>query len=629
MTLSDDQPTPNLLENQDLDAALEALELRSRRLSAFRLALFAVFVGGFVVFGATGWMVALPCMLVFAFLFHVHGKVDSRRSEIEDLLLLRKEARERRDNCRFECPVPEIPTEPLPLEEGRRVYAEEADVFSLDEGVLDDLQLVDGRHTLFGFLDVSSTIFGATRLHRMLTAPMTSVNSIRERQDAVRELAGSPETRDRLMRTLVKLRRHDFRPVPRVLREPTAYAGKLGLALVANVLGTVPLVLIALSLYWAPATAFLLLLLVLNFMIVGMQSKASNPARERILRPGPALRGIADVGEVLSAASFSQVAWRDIGRVFGEARPATRSLGRYEALLQIHSFGIVFEFFNIFTLWELRILPFAEAALVRHQEAAEHALGALGETEALLSLSTPLVEQDGYVIPEVLESDSPRVTAVALGHPLLHSAAVVRNPVDLGGEHNVAIITGSNMAGKSTYLKSVAMNTVLAGAGGPTCARSFSWTPVSLYSDINIRDSLDDGKSYFRVEVERILEAIQAAVKGSATLAIFDELFRGTNSVERLAISRAILRYMRSTGALVLVATHDVSLTDLVTEEGEDRMQNFHFREHVEDGVMTFDYQLREGPAETRNAIRVLEVMDYPEEITREARTETESHTTE
>ena len=99
MTLSDDQPTPNLLENQDLDAALEALELRSRRLSAFRLALFAVFVGGFVVFGATGWMVALPCMLVFAFLFHVHGKVDSRRSEIEDLLLLRKEARERRDNC--------------------------------------------------------------------------------------------------------------------------------------------------------------------------------------------------------------------------------------------------------------------------------------------------------------------------------------------------------------------------------------------------------------------------------------------------------------------------------------------------------------------------------------------------
>jgi hypothetical protein len=633
MTHSDDLTTDAAPQGANLDSSLDskiaALDLRSRLLSLLRLGFFGAFIGGFLVLGSLGWTVALPCVLAFAVLFYVHGKVDASRAALEDLQLLQREAQDRRENRRFDRPVPVIPDDPLPLEKGRRVYADEPDVFCLDDGVLDDLQLIEGRHTLFGFLDVSSTIFGARRLHRMLTSPMTSVAAIRDRQGAVSELAENPDTRRKLMETLIRLRRYDFESVPRVLRAPTTFAGRLGLVFGANLLGTAPAVLVVLSFFWPPATAFLLLLLVFNFMIVGMQSTMSNLARERILRPGPALQGIARVGEVLTAAAFTRDAWREIIEVFSQARPATRSLGRYEALLQFHSFGIVFEFFNVFMLWELRILPFADAALLKYRETVERALGALGETEALLSLSAPLLEQDGYVLPEALERDGPVVRGEELGHPLLPSGSVVRNRIDLDHERNVAIITGSNMAGKSTYLKSVAMNTVLAGAGGPVCARSFAWTPVSLYSDINIRDSLDDGKSYFRVEVERILEAIHAATRGSATLTIFDELFRGTNSIERLAISRAILRHLRSTGALVLVATHDVSLTDLVTLEGEGGMRNFHFRELVEDGVMTFDYQLREGPAQTRNAIRVLEAIGYPETITREARAETENQTAE
>ena len=125
------------------------------------------------------------------------------------------------------------------------------------------------------------------------------------------------------------------------------------------------------------------------------------------------------------------------------------------------------------------------------------------------------------------------IHAEEIGHPLLDPSRRVMNPVSLGEGANVLIVTGSNMSGKSTYLKSVGTNLVLAGMGGPACARGFRWTPLALHSDVNVRDSLEDGKSYFQVEVERVHRVIEAAAKSPKLLAIFDELFRGTNSEAR------------------------------------------------------------------------------------------------
>jgi DNA mismatch repair ATPase MutS len=309
-----------------------------------------------------------------------------------------------------------------------------------------------------------------------------------------------------------------------------------------------------------------------------------------------------------------------ICEVLEAARPHVRRLRRLVRLLELHDYGPLFEILNTLTLWELRFLPFASSLVERHRELLLRSAGALGDAEAFLCLSQPLAEQEGFELPEILGGNKPSVEAAEVGHPLLDHTLAVRNPVCLGRGCNVLIVTGSNMAGKSTYLKSVAVNLVLAGMGGPVCARGFRWTPMALYSDINVRDSLDDGKSYFQVEVERVLEILAASRECPMVLAVFDELFRGTNSAERIALARAILRHLRSAGVLCLVATHDLSLTEMVTEDGEPGMENRHFRETVEDGEMRFDYRLRDGPATTRNAIRLLESYGYPPEIIREAR---------
>jgi DNA mismatch repair ATPase MutS len=286
--------------------------------------------------------------------------------------------------------------------------------------------------------------------------------------------------------------------------------------------------------------------------------------------------------------------------------------------------GLFSEILNWLTLWDLRWIPVAEATLVAQMQTIRRAVDALGGLEALSMLSLPLSEQPDYELPTPLESGAPIFEAMEIGHPLIEPGHAVRNLVSLGTEANLWIVTGSNMAGKSTYLKSLGLGYVLACAGGPVCAKGLRFTPMALFTDVNVRDSLDDGKSYFRAEVERVHAAIQAARASPFVFTLFDELFRGTNSRERSALSRAVLRDLAAHGALVLVTTHDVALTSLASADSgwrnDVRVQNWHFQETVANGALSFDYRLRPDAATTRNAIRVLEDAGYPLEITRLAR---------
>lgn len=507
------------------------------------------------------------------------------------------------------------------LERGERVYAPEPEAFALDPGAADDLHLLTGPRPLFGFIDISSTVFGARRLRHFLEHPLLDAVAIRDRQQAVAELAAAPEARRRLLELLLPLRDNDFAPVAPHLRDPRPFAGRRRLFWLASVCGTLaPLLLIACA-FEPTLLVFFLPLVVLNVTIIGSNIKESNPSRDRLLLLAPLLDGLLAADNGLREAKLQATAATEVTTIFTEARATLQALRRRIRWLELHSLGVVFELFNVVTVWELRVLPGAEQLAAEHQAELERALGALGELEALLSLATLHAEHDDFTIPEVLDASEPAtLDGTDLGHPLLDPDEVVRNDAKIGADPQVMLVTGSNMAGKSTYLKTVGTNLVLAGAGGPVCAATFRWTPLRLYTDVNVRDSLDDGKSYFQVEVERVLDVIRAAERGDRLLAIFDELFRGTNSVERVAIAASILRHLRDNGALLLVATHDIALAELVTVDKERAMQNFHFQESVENDAMTFDYRLHDGPAQTRNAIRVLDVSGYPQGIVDEAR---------
>ena len=240
-------------------------------------------------------------------------------------------------------------------------------------------------------------------------------------------------------------------------------------------------------------------------------------------------------------------------------------------------------------------------------------LDAWYELEALNSLANFAFLNPHYTFPQI-SSEPNRFAARRLGHPLLHPETKVCNNFELDHQQRIVILTGSNMAGKSTFLRTIGVSLSLAYAGSPVNADQLESSLFRPFTCIKVSDSVQDGLSYFYAEVKR-LTALLAAAKtedSQPVLFLIDEIFRGTNSRERLIGSRSYIRALSESTAVGLVATHDLELIKLADEiEG---VVNFHFREEVSDSRMVFDYRLRSGPCPTTNALTIMRLEGLPVE---------------
>jgi hypothetical protein len=260
----------------------------------------------------------------------------------------------------------------------------------------------------------------------------------------------------------------------------------------------------------------------------------------------------------------------------------------------------------VLRMWDIRFAFKLEAWRARSGPAVANWLRAVGEVEALSSLAGYAYENPTDVFP-VVESGAAHLTAVGVAHPLLPLDQGVRNDVSLGGDGpRVLIVSGSNMSGKSTLLRAVGVNAVLALAGGVVRATSFTLTPVSLGATMRVQDSLQAGKSRFFAEVTkvRLLLDIAAREGGPPLLFLLDELFAGTNSADRVAGAEGVVRALVSLGAIGFVTTHDLSLT-AVTDTIPGAV-NVHFRDDIADGELHFDYTMRPGVVPHGNGLALM-----------------------
>ena len=236
-----------------------------------------------------------------------------------------------------------------------------------------------------------------------------------------------------------------------------------------------------------------------------------------------------------------------------------------------------------------------------------HWLDVVGDFEALLSLSGYAAEHPADVTPQ-LTADGPQFVARQIGHPLLPAAHCVRNDVQLADPVRLLVVSGSNMAGKSTLLRSVGLNTVLALAGGPVRAESLTLSPVRLGSVIRVADSLQQGKSLFFAAIERLREVVRLAGGEPPLLFLFDELLAGTNSHDRQVGADAVLRRLLHDGAAGIISTHDLALTEIGTALGTAAV-NLHFRDVLHGDTLRFDYTLRPGVVDRGNALALMKLI--------------------
>jgi DNA mismatch repair ATPase MutS len=229
--------------------------------------------------------------------------------------------------------------------------------------------------------------------------------------------------------------------------------------------------------------------------------------------------------------------------------------------------------------------------------------------EALCALAGYTYERPDDPFPEIAD-DGPLFEADGLAHPLLSAASAIRNDVRLGGEHGprLLLVSGSNMSGKSTLLRAIGVNVVLALAGAPVRAIRLRLSPLCIGASLRTQDSLQEGVSRFYAEILRLKQIVDIAERGPCPLLfLLDEILAGTNSADRRAGADALVHVLVEKGAIGLVTTHDLALTRLVESLGDGRSANVHFEDHLdENGRINFDYRLRPGVVEKSNALALM-----------------------
>jgi hypothetical protein len=477
------------------------------------------------------------------------------------------------------------------FETPHHVYAADLDLF--------------GQGSLFELLSAARTRMGEESLARWLLSP-SSAEVIRSRHACVADL------RERLSL------REDFalegesghvgvRPdallawaeAPNELQERSVAA----LALLLPALAAAGLVAWAVWGLVAP----LLVVLVIEAIVLRAFGERIQKVIQRTENAFEDLRLFAGLLMRIEQEPFEAAPTRAlVQRLASHTLPASKTIAKLSSVVGFVEArrNIVVALFQLPLLYTLQTALAAERWRKAHGAAVRPWIEVLGELEALLSIAAYAYEHPGDSLPELIEGPA-CFEGKELGHPLIPVAQCVRNDVRLCGETRVLLVSGSNMSGKSTLLRTVGINTVLAMAGAPVRASSLRLTLLQIGASIRINDSLHEGSSRFYAEITRLKQLVGLMDGAAPLLFLLDELLQGTNSKDRRVGAEGIIRAFMERGAIVLISTHDLALTDFETPEAGG-LRNMHFEDAIVDGTMTFDFRLRDGVVTRSNGVELM-----------------------
>jgi energy-coupling factor transporter ATP-binding protein EcfA2 len=480
-----------------------------------------------------------------------------------------------------------------------------------------DLDLL-GRASLERLLGPTPSLLGRRTLRSWLLQAAPPVEAV-ARARAVEELAGDTDLR---LEMAARGRRGATPPTPEDVdaflewaEEPPWTRDSLLWGVGMWLLPALTLVLGGLQLGAGWPAAWLLPFLAGVILLWRTRERVGRDLR-RAARGAPALRPLAPVLRLLEDRRWEAPVLQELtGRLGGDGAPAHQRLDALRRRVDgaDSRANLVYQSVNPFLLLDLHLVRALDGWRADSGGRVRNWLHAVGEMEALSALATLAHDHPDWTFPTWREAEPPRIEARALGHPLLPPDRCVRNDVEVGSPGSFLLVTGSNMSGKSTLLRALGTNVVLAGAGGPVCAEVLELPEVRLRTSMIISDSLEDGVSRFMAELLRVRDIVRAARETAPheppLLYLVDEILQGTNSEERRMAGRRFIRHLLRQRALGALTTHDLELHR--HPEVEAGAVPVHFRESVREGEagarLDFDYRLRPGLATTRNALELAE----------------------
>ncbi len=614
----------------DLARQLSDCKQRETRWSWVRLGAFAGSVAA-IAGAALGWgfvaamLTTIPAVGVFRVAIARHLRWNGRRSAIERMLVVLDES--------LRHPVDEgkpirdwrRPRDPEERQAALPVAIDSGPIGPLTEQEMDDLDLYAAPVGIFGLLNRTSTDPGARRLRDMLNGPCLSGECIERRQQGVRWLDEHDRERIQVMASVVPLRGQSRRLdalVERLHRAEPSPHGKASKririwSLFSGLFFVFALAAIFLGHYgWFRA---IVLLIGVNLVILRVNREMFAWFQEAVLplvRLTSALRGLLAVARSAEEHLPGETNLGTLRQRFGKVVDEAQIPSLCEHLGRMALGGLARTLLNLVVFYDLHVCEAIVRRLVSAQQTLLEGLAAMAEFEALASLACFGAEREGMCYPDCAAET--RVSISQGWHPLIPRGHVTPNGVLLTEAKRMWVITGPNAAGKSTYLRMVGVNVLLAQIGSAVAAEKMTLSPVRLLTDVRIRDDLARHESYFLSEVRRLRRMVADEGGETRLLGLIDEPFRGTNSSERTAAGIALAEHLLNSGNLFLLATHEETLAQ--TASASETAENYHFQEHLTDEGITFDYLLYPGPANTKTAIRILEQEKYPPSLLGRAR---------
>ena len=468
-----------------------------------------------------------------------------------------------------------------------------------------------GENSLFQWVNVTKTQRGREKLFEDIANPQYSAKEIEERQKAIKELAekklfsvgyqgqGRKITKPKEINLLlVKL--HQLRPLFRQKWQQRFFQILPAFTIVFTLAVSI-FQMKALYIFAAAAVGIQFLMWLVFSLRVNENLHGTVGIKHQ-------LEAYAGLFEQLSKEKFIVPLLLEIQKNTVKAEnSAAKAIKKLDGVVQkiaIRNNFLMYVFLNIFFLWDINCAVSLGNWVSDYQEAVDGWFENLGELESLMSFAViEQVLEDSAVYPEISDSETQEISAKSLGHPLISSSKRICNDFSMGRE--IIMISGSNMSGKTTFLRTIGINVILAKCGAPVCASSMGLSDITLISSMRISDDLSEGLSTFYTELKKIKNIVSSTEKRKNILFLIDEIFRGTNSKDRTEGAKAVIRRLSANGAAGLLTTHDLSLC---TEE-PTVSNNYHFSEQLQGEQLLFDYKIHKGIAKATNGKYLMKLL--------------------
>lgn len=556
------------------------------RLLVFITATFSIYYC-ITAFNNLHLLILIGSILVFLFLLYVNHKLVNQRDLIINLLQIN------------ENEVAVIEHRPSFFDAG----AEHLD----DQSYLADLDIF-GDRSLFHTLNRTTTKIGKEKLAMLFKTPLSTSSGIEIQQASVKELSEKTLLRQHFCAIGMRSAKNppDYIAIHKWLESPNDFSNS---AKIKFFLLIAPLLIIGSVFYGWLADNYWVInyAILINLIIAGVYTKKINKIHQTVSKNLKHFTDFAEMFELIEKENFSSQKLKNIQNNASEAGKQLKTLAKLGNFFDQRINLLVSLALNATILFDIQCVYRLEKWKKRNRSRLPYWLNSIAEMETLSSLGTFCFNNREYIFPQIKDQE-PFLKAQDLAHPLIPADECVSNDITIGNDQRLFIITGSNMSGKSTFLRTIGVNVLLARIGVPVCAKVFECSILDIYTSLRQTDSLLDHVSLFFSELKKLKSILHGLSMNPKALVLLDEVLRGTNSDDKLYGSRELVKKLIQTGCLTILATHDIALSKMNNEYPET-INNYCFESSLSDNKLSFDYKLKSGVSQNRNATFLMKQM--------------------